>query len=199
MSLPPDLSAWDPWSPEEVAERLGTIGLPWAVVGGYAIDLWLGRTTREHSDIEIAILRPDFPRFRSCFPNHTLYTAGKGEIHLLPDGENTPAEIHQNWLLDEERMAWRLDIMLEPGDPDTWVFRRNESVQRPRSTMVGHRNGIPYLMPEGVLLYKARATRDKDERDLQNVLPTLSQAQKNWLRDMLHTVHPGHRWGEILR
>ena len=138
MNPPPDVSAWDPWSPEEVAERLGSIDLPWAVVGGYAIDLWLGRTTRDHSDLEIAVLRPDFPRFRSCFPDHTVYAAGNGELHPLPDGEATPEDMHQNWILDEEKSAWRLDIMLEPGGsrrPGSFV--RNRSIQRPRSAMIG--------------------------------------------------------------
>lgn len=32
---------------------------PWFVAGGWAIDLFLDRVTREHSDIEIAVLRED--------------------------------------------------------------------------------------------------------------------------------------------
>src|SRR5438874_11306763 len=32
---------------------------PWCVAGGWAIDLALGRATREHPDVEIAIFRED--------------------------------------------------------------------------------------------------------------------------------------------
>ncbi|HEX5563842.1 MAG TPA: hypothetical protein VFX34_02680, partial [Sporosarcina sp.] len=38
---------------------------PWGVAGGWAIDLFLGNQTREHSDIEIAILREDQHRMKN--------------------------------------------------------------------------------------------------------------------------------------
>ena len=32
---------------------------PWGVAGGWSIDLFLGRETRPHADIDVAILRDD--------------------------------------------------------------------------------------------------------------------------------------------
>ena len=51
---------WDPWRPADVTRRLAGVTVPWYVAGGWAIDLFLGRTTREHADLEIAVPAPGF-------------------------------------------------------------------------------------------------------------------------------------------
>ena len=60
----PPLDAWEPWRPDEVAARLSGIAAPWCVVGGWAIDLFLGRETRPHGDLEISIPRSAFAEVR---------------------------------------------------------------------------------------------------------------------------------------
>src|SRR5690349_11434383 len=45
-----------------VARWLGDFDAPWWVAGGWAIDLWVGGVSRDHSDIEISILREDQAR-----------------------------------------------------------------------------------------------------------------------------------------
>jgi hypothetical protein len=37
-------------------------GRPWAIAGGWALDLYFGFETRPHADVDIAILRPDQPK-----------------------------------------------------------------------------------------------------------------------------------------
>ena len=96
-------------------------------------------------------------------------------------------------------MAWRVDVMLEPGDATTWVFRRDERVCAPRAQMIGHTaSGLPYLNPQGALLYKAKAQRPKDEADFAACLPRLHEPARAWLRSALQQVHPGHAWIEAL-
>src|SRR5262245_45368546 len=56
----PGLDAWHPWTPAQVAAELTGVNVPWCVVGGWAIDLWLGERTRDHEDIEIAVPRYSF-------------------------------------------------------------------------------------------------------------------------------------------
>lgn len=60
-------------------------------------------------------------------------------------------------------------------------------------------DGIPYLAPEAVLLFKAKYRRDKDETDFARALPKLNAAQRRWLRGCLTQTHPGHAWLEILQ
>ena len=45
--------------PERVASVMEPLGVWWAIAGGWAIDRWLGRVTRDHHDVEIAIQRHD--------------------------------------------------------------------------------------------------------------------------------------------
>jgi len=45
-----------------------------------------------------------------------------------------------------------------------------------------------------VLLFKAKATRDKDEADFALVTPRLSPDARAWLAASLKTIQPGHPW-----
>jgi hypothetical protein len=191
----PGLDAWHAWTPGEVAERLAGVDVPWCVVGGWAIDLFVGHETRPHADLEIAVLRPDLPRIRRALAGYRFHAVGEGEVRALADGEEPPAGRHQNWVLDPDVHAWRVDVMLEPGDATTWVFRRDPTVRAPRADMMGHTaEGIPFLRPHGALLYKAKAVRPKDEHDLATCLPRLPAPERAWLAAALARVHPGHPW-----
>ena len=65
--------------------------------------------------------------------------------------------------------------------------------------MLGNRGGICYLRPEGVLLYKAKALRDKDQADFARCLPHLGVDARVWLADALTVVAPDHQWIPRLR
>ncbi|GAA3436890.1 nucleotidyltransferase domain-containing protein [Kutzneria kofuensis] len=56
------------WTPTEVAGRLAGIATPWCVAAGWALDLFRGRQTRAHGDIEIAVPAADFRRSATASP-----------------------------------------------------------------------------------------------------------------------------------
>jgi hypothetical protein len=87
--------------------------------------------------------------------------------------------------------------MLQPGDADTWVFRRDERIRAPRDFMISP-GPIPHLKPHGVLFYKAKAARPKDVADLAVATPLLTPDQRNWLIETLSEIHPGHAWIGVL-
>lgn len=173
--------------------------VPWCVVGGWAIELFLGRAHRHHEDIEVAVPRSCFSVVREHLAGYRFHTAGDGEVRELRDGEEPSSTRHQHWLLDREANAWRMDLMLEPGDVETWVFRRDERITAPRSRMIGRRSAVPYLRPEGVLLYKAKLCREKDEVDFTACLPVMDARARAWLARALELVHPRHAWLDPLR
>lgn len=195
----PDLDAWCAWTPWEAAERFAHVDVPWCVVGGWAIDLFIGKQTRAHGDLEVEFLRRDFEIARAALGGFGLFTAGSGKVRPLGPDEAPPAENHQVWALDVEEQVWRIDVMLQPGDGDTWMFRRDRSITAPRSFMVERdQRGVPYLAPHGTLLYKAKAAREKDEADLEACRPLLHDDARTWLRLALQRAHPDHPWIERL-
>ncbi|GAA4339705.1 hypothetical protein GCM10023086_74890 [Streptomyces venetus] len=182
------------WAPSEVAQQLAGIGTPWYVAAGWALDLFRGRQTRAHGDIEIAIQAASFPEVRHRFPGYVFDAVGSGRIWE----EATPevlAAVHQTWLRDPATGNYLLDVFREPHDGDTWICRRDEGIRLPYSDIIHHtRDGIPYLAPELVLLFKAKHARRKDQSDFNATVPHMSPAQRETLAELLDRVHPGHPW-----
>lgn len=198
----PELDAWQPWSPTEARQILADAPMPWYVAGGWAIDLGLGRTTRTHEDLEIAIARTDFARYREFITGldrFDLYDAGGGRVARLDDGPPDP-DNHQLWLLDREAQVWRMDTFLEARDQQTWSTHRDPRVRIPMAEAVRRTaDGISYLAPALVLFMKAKAARPKDDEDLRTVLPTLDTGETDLLARTIALVHPGHRWLDTIR
>ena len=196
----PQIDRGAPWTPDTVTERLAGVGVGWCVVGGWSIDLFLGRQTRDHHDLEIAIERADFRSVRRQLGELDFYVVKNGQLRRLGDEEEPPADTHQTWVFDPVDDAWRVDVMVEPGDADTWVYRRDEQVRAPRSFMVGRTaGGTPFLRPHGALLYKAKSRLPKDEADLDSCLPNLGEDARVWLASAIERVHPEHPWIDRLR
>jgi hypothetical protein len=128
-----------------------------------------------------------------------VHSVGDGEVRVLPPHADPPTDSHQNWVLDPHVNEWRLDVMLEPGDAQTWVFRRDESIRAPRAAMIGTRDGIPFLKPHGALLFKAKRASAKDAQDFAACVPLMDAADRDWLVDALDRVHPSHVWLAALR
>ena len=54
--------------------------------------------------------------------------------------------------------------------------------------------GVPFLVPEIVLLFKAKASGEKDARDFDLIRPRLQAEPRRWLKHALETCHPDHPW-----
>jgi hypothetical protein len=196
---PADIEALDArwsasWTPHDVAQRLNGIATPWYVAAGWALDLFRGRQTREHGDIEIAIPSTRFPEVRDRFPEYIFDAVGSGRIwaDATPD---VLAAVHQTWLRDPATGHYLLDVFREPHDGDTWICRRDEKIRLSYREIIRRTaDGIPYLSPELVLLFKAKNVRPKDQLDFDGTLPHMTPGQRETLAKLLGHVHPGHQW-----
>lgn len=192
---PPGVDAWQPWSPDQLHASLNGVSAPWYIVGGLALDIWHGCETRAHEDLEFCVLRKDFETFRNVFSAFEIYTAHDGAVVRLANSDEPAAEIEQLSILEPAVARWRADLMIEPGDMRSWRYKHDHSVQRPRSIMIEvSLSGIPYLNAAGVLLFKAKRCRVKDQRDVHNALPKLAPADRTWLKETLKQQHPNHIW-----
>jgi len=184
---------WDAWHPPEVTERLAGVDVPWCVAAGWALDLFRGETTREHEDLEIAVPVGGFDAIRTALDGFAFDVVGSG--HRWPLESSAFDVMHQTWVREPDTGVYRLDIFREPHDGDTWICRRDERIRLPYERIIETTaEGVPYLVPEIVLLFKAKHSRPKDDADFEGALPLLSPERRAWLRGTLARVHPGHRW-----
>ena len=170
----------------------------WSVIAGWSLDLFRGRQTREHEDLEIGVPEDDYVALRDALSEFELFVVGDG--FATPLGDEYPEDYHQTWVREPGTGIWRLDVIREPWDGATWLCRRDPSIRRPGSEVIVHTaDGIPYQQPEIALLFKAKHRREKDQADFDAVLPLLDSDARAWLRDALALVHPGHPWLDALR
>ncbi|MEQ1405013.1 nucleotidyl transferase AbiEii/AbiGii toxin family protein [Neorhizobium sp. Rsf11] len=168
---------------------------PWCVVGGWALNLWHGHQTRSHEDLEFTILRHDVPAFRERLEGMRFYSVGNGNVDYLPAEQQPPEAIAQIWCEDVETRHWRVDMMIEPGTEDRWVYKRDPSISLRRAEIVTRTTeGAPYLKLAAIMLFKAKYRRAKDEIDFDNALTKLTDPERGWLKACLETLHPGHAW-----
>ena len=197
MSEPPDVDAWDSWHPRVVAARLSGLTAPWYVAAGWALDLFRGAQSRAHEDLEIAVPAGHFDEVAARFTDCDLYVPHPDS--LRPFTAETATTSHQTWAVPRSTGRWCVDIFREPHDDGRWVCRRDETLRLPYDEIIEHdREGIPFLAPEFVLLFKAKLDRDKDRADLWGVLPLLDEARRGRLAQLLTRVHPGHSWLAIV-
>ena len=167
------------------------------MLAGHALDLFLGRQTRHHDDLEIGVAHHDFRAIERALHELELFVVGDGTAHAVT--ESALALHRQTWGRDRGTGLWRVDVIRERWDGDVWVFRRDPRIHVEAAELVLRTpDGIPYVRPEVALLFKAKSIRPKDEADFEAVLPDLDEKQRAWLADALGIVHPGHSWLERL-
>lgn len=192
----PEQYRWTPMSVAELGHALAGRPARWWLSGGWAIDHWLGRTTREHGDLDVSTLRPDLPRLLAALPRLEPLAAIAGHLHPLADRADDP-ELRNIWLRDADR--WVLQVNLEPGDDRQWRYRRDPRLTLPWDRAVVAVQAIPTGSPVTQLLWKSRGPRARDEHDLDVIHDRLDPADRRWLRDAVRLAHPHSPWAQDVR
>lgn len=197
----PSMWAWEPLRPEALTGLLDGFARPWWVCGGWALDLFLNRETRRHDDIDVAVLRDDqHVLFRHLQDWDLRYATTEHTLERW-DGRRLDLPVHGIWArrsVDPEA-AWTCEFLLNEHVGSNWAFRRNEAVTRAVEEIGDTRNGVPFLRPEIVLLYKAAERSPKNNSDLAEVRSHLSGQAATWLLEALTTWDPSHPWITALR
>lgn len=196
------LGRWEPLSPDELDDALAPVESIWWLAGGWAIDLFLGRRTREHEDIDVQILRGDHVAIREALGDWDAHAVDPpGSLRPWPLGEELAPRVHDIWVRRDADDPWRFQLMIADVDGADWVYRRDRRVRRALDELTGPAStpGRRVLAPEVQLLYKSKGLRPKDEADFVAALSALDPAQRTWLADALTLVSPTHPWLGQLR
>jgi hypothetical protein len=180
---------------ERVATLLADAPFDWAMAGGWAVDMFAGRETRPHADCDIAVWREDQHRLRAHLPGGEWLYASGGHMQPWNEGEWLKLPVHEIHFLSEHVY----EFLLNETVPGHWQYRRDSGILRPMEEAVMTRNGLKFLAPEIVLLYKSKNPSAEDLEDFETLQPLLSAGQKKWLRVSLRHCYSGsHDWLPLL-
>jgi hypothetical protein len=177
-----------------VRDLLAGLRCRWFLCGGWAADAWLGRQTREHGDVDIAVFHDDHAAIFEQFAGwalvaHDPNVADDTTEQWTGRRLDPPAHVHVPTLRSPlststtlTHSAFEFEFLLVDG----------AAAERgiPRSPW-----GLPTAAPEFVLFIKGRGgIRPRDEQDFLALHPALTAAQRAWLRESLDAVDPEHPW-----
>ncbi|MGH7622926.1 MAG: nucleotidyltransferase domain-containing protein, partial [Gemmatimonadaceae bacterium] len=198
----PEVTRWRPLSVDDAAAVFRPLGVSWWIAGGWAIDLFAGRQTRDHGDIDIAMLRDDARALGALAAEFDIVIAYDGA--LTPwDGGALVEPYHQFWARRRGDDAWAFEVLLERQDGDAWIYRRDARITRPLASFGRTaRDGLPCVAPEIALLYKSTTSAtsgiERNAADFRVAAPLLDADARRWLRDAIALIDPPHPWPAVL-
>ena len=218
----------------ELHEFLKQADFDWCVCGGYAIDLFVGHNTRPHQSIDVAVFWQDKKKiidfmlgagwrvFEACgggsireVLESTDFTTDKRNLFCMIKDNNhyrltsIGSDMYQ-FAMDHKEQS-RLDcieFLFSQKQDDDFLYANNYAICRSMQDAVLTQEGIPFLAPEIVLLYKSGYIEYLDKEyeyalhlvsvavnDFNLLLPLLNNERKGWLKKALRTIYPnGHAW-----
>jgi hypothetical protein len=183
---------WAPLAPDEVAALLDDFPEQWWIAGGYALELFVGRPIREHADVDVAVLGSDQLALQRHLCDWDVQEAYLGRLSPWQKGERLVLPHHSVWARRDKDGPWHVQFLFDDDSGGVWHSRRDPSLTLPVAELgLINDAGLPYLRPEVVLHFKAKAPRERDEADFEAVLPALGDAARERLRAWLPA---GHAW-----
>jgi len=195
--MPFDYTNWAPLTPQEAVEQFREFASDWCIAGGWGLDLFMGKQTREHGDIDILIFRKDQGKVQSLLADHELFVVDPpGQLRPWLPGETLAPPLYNIWVRAHADAPWSIQLMIQDTEGEEWVFRRDHTIRGALSKMIVYSSAAwPILSPEIQLLYKGKSIGAKDQADFNHLLPYLSTPQKEWLREKLKTAYGNfHHW-----
>lgn len=204
-------------SPDSIPEPVARIAAvmdgfahKWFLCGGWAVDAWLGLTTREHHDVDLAAFHDDqaaiFAQVAARTPiGHDDNVAGDTQEPWEGRWLDMPAHVH---LREADGLDWEFQLCERDG-PEL-VLRREPRTTLPLAEAWGLTGwGIPALTPPVIVYYKAIPPTWRDEprdpprphdiHDFEVLLPLLRPDARAWLARSIADVEPDHPWLPALR
>lgn len=181
---------------ESVGALFAELKCPWYICGGWALDLYLNRVTREHKDVDVAVARADQWSVREYLRRRgwRLEKASGGTLSPWPDGEWLELPTHGVWCRNEWHSPPFVEVLLNEIDSGGFRFRRDPRIVLARDRMwFRSASGLPAFAPEVVLLYKS-SEPETNRGDFDRAVAHLSGEGRAWLRAALAGLSGAHPW-----
>lgn len=204
---------------------LDKMDMEWCYCGGWAIDLFVGKESRPHKDLDIVI-------FDDQLEETITYMLEKGWAVEAPTrkgfvpvtGENCDAYSFDNlWCMNrayptdyikvdeqstynfyhydravQENMDF-VEVQLNARENGDFVYRHNPAIRLELKKAFYTQEGLPFLAPEIVLLYKSKYLSADNQNDFDLVVPKMNDEQKVWLKEALILEYGNdHPWVVLL-
>ena len=191
----------------ELQTLLADFTSPWAVCGGYALEIFAGKPIRPHGDIDLCLpesARAEVITFLLAQGWRIYEYRGMGKVKPL--SSPTDSESGRNLMAlrdgcgpvtffpcEEEGLLYH---RFTPGMTELNFLDLLFSPEMPR--ICHSASGLPIIAPEKALLYKAAQPEGESAQlDFAAVYPLLDSDQKAWLCAELTARYPGgHPWNK---
>ena len=199
------------------------IGIDYAICGGHAIDLFIGKKTRPHKDLDVVIFKEDRNKIIQFMIDNgwDIYEPCGNEIlHKIVDINDQKLIKTNIWCVKPENRHYEfiqkdinmfsvkfdnseqieldfIEYLLNKRVDGYFLYSRNNDIKLNMNSCILYFDDIPFLTPELVLLYKSKGIDivPENQIDFDNVFYKLNESQKVWLKDSLNVMFPeGHKW-----
>jgi len=207
---------------KQLNEFVADIGIDYAICGGHAIDLFLGRKTRPHKDLDVAVFREDRDKIIQHMldtgwevyePCGTEYLHKISSIHsqkriksniwcVKPCNPHYIFTEHENEMfavefdnLEQTELDY-IEFLFNTRNDEDFLYSRNHDIKMKLEDAILKIDDVTCLAPELVLLYKSTAADEAEyQLDFDNTLPSLNKMQVAVLENALRVMFPdGHKW-----
>ena len=196
-------------------------GFDYSICGGFALDLFLGKTVRKHGDIDICVYQEDRAKIIDYMINigwNVYEFCGNGIIHLLSSGSDSvhignlmcvydDCELlttnitdkknyfHHNFLSIGITKLNYMEFLFNDRHNGKTIFDKDFNVERDTGKAFLKLNGLKYLAPEIILYFKANNPELKNNIDFDTTVNFLNDDQKTWLKQSVIRKHgDNHFW-----
>lgn len=182
---------------QRIAHELADFTGTWYISSGWALDLFLGRVTRVHHDVDVVVDRSHQLPLRQHLLDRGWKLVTPFENRLQPWPPHMTLELPRHQV-HAHRDGDFIDILLTDLSHALWHYRRQPGVVRTLERAVCQADGVRYLAPELSLLFKSQNTSGKprphDRADFEIVCAHLEPERRAWLRWALTATDPSHPW-----
>ncbi len=183
---------WASVTPTDVADSLADFDAPWWIAGGWAIDAATGRS-RDHEDIDVGMFRRDVGELVGAIAPWHVWSVGPDGLRPVTVDDEPADSADQVWLRRDADSPWLLDVLITRDRDGLWMNKRTDAAH-PLESVTWMSDGVRYLNPEIVLMFKAKAARPKDTSDVERAWPVLDESARSAPVEYLRAHHPDHPW-----